>query len=394
MPIFSWFRTSNHKGELEEAQFKIARLTENLNKSESDKNMILADRNRILVALSNLNEGVIAVNTSKQVTIFNKAAERLTGFMSSEVINKPIDQLIKLFDGNNELNFMHYCPVTNANIEGIIFQKTNLTMKGRLESHINLTSIQVRQEGDANLGCILTFSDYTKESHLESMKTDFVSMAAHELRTPLTSIKGYLSVFLTENKDKLSEDQSSLLNNMQTATDQLTGLVENLLSVSRIERGVLNVSLEDVDWITIVENAVSIQSDSAKQRQIELAFTKPTEALPKIKVDKIRINEVLNNLIANAIKYTEPSGKITVWIENKSSDIITHISDTGHGIPKEAIPNLFNKFFRISGALEQGTKGTGLGLYITKSLVEMMHGKIWVESELNKGSTFSFSLPI
>ena len=113
-----------------------------------------------------------------------------------------------------------------------------------------------------------------------------------------------------------------------------------------------------------------------------------------VQVDILRMKEVLNNLISNAITYTETGGKVNVLLEKKDQSVITHVHDTGQGIPKEAIPHLFTKFFRVWGKLEMGSKGTGLGLFITKSIIEMHQGTIWVESELHKGSTFSFSLPL
>ncbi|MBI4040073.1 PAS domain-containing sensor histidine kinase [Candidatus Daviesbacteria bacterium] len=252
----------------------------------------------------------------------------------------------------------------------------------------------IKEGAKSNLGSIITIHDVSEEHELETMKMDFVSMAAHELRTPLTSIKGYLSVFINENKDKFDNDQMMFLNRINISAEQLTGLIENLLNVSRIERGVVTLNPEQVNWAENLQAVVNEFKNRAEEKRIDLSFTPATVPLPTIKVDKIRINEVLGNLLSNAIAYTQPGGKVIVWAESDGKNIATHIKDTGEGIPKEAIPHLFTKFFRVSGVLEQGSKGTGLGLYISKSIIEMHHGKIWVESELGKGSTFSFSLPI
>ncbi len=144
----------------------------------------------------------------------------------------------------------------------------------------------------------------------------------------------------------------------------------------------------------MIKGVVNTFSDTAKEKNLDLLFISSNQNIPSIKVDKARISEVLSNLISNAIKYTEPWGQIKIWSEISQTDLITHVKDSGHGITPEAIPQLFNKFFRVSGTLEKGSQGTGLGLYIAKSLVQMHHGKIWVQSEINKGSTFSFSLPL
>lgn len=391
LSIFSFFKKESQTSL---QSIELAKIRSDLTKAQTDKNFILAERNRLLVALSNLNEGIIALDLNRRITIFNKGAEILSGFKTEEVLGKPIDSVIKFSDQGNELTFLNYCPFRSSDFEGIIFQKENLKLVGKKTSFVDLTTGQVKKDSGVDLGCILMLTDVSQKHHLETMKTDFISMAAHELRTPLTSIKGYLSVFLQENKDKLTPDQKSLLDRLTLATEQLNSLVENLLSVSRIDRGVLNMNLETVDWVKMLKQATITFSDTVKEKQILLEFVPPTQNIPLIKVDKTRINEVLTNLLTNAIKYTEPGGKITIWAEVLDSEVITHISDTGHGIPKELLPQLFNKFFRVSGALEQGTKGTGLGLYIAKSLVDMHHGRIWVESELGKGSTFSFALPI
>lgn len=239
-----------------------------------------------------------------------------------------------------------------------------------------------------------TRHDIIRDSNLEKMKVEFVSMAAHELRTPLTSIRGYLAVFMEENKDKFDNTQKMFLHRINIAVQQLMGLTENLLNASRIERGVFSISTETVDWASNVAEVVDEFSDQARDKKIELVFTKPQNQSYFVKADKIRINEVLSNLLSNALSYTKKGGKISVEIEQKDQEVITSVKDTGVGIPKSALPHLFTKFFRANGSATQGIKGTGLGLYISKAIVERHGGRIWVESEAGKGSTFSFSLPV
>ncbi len=171
-------------------------------------------------------------------------------------------------------------------------------------------------------------------------------------------------------------------------------LVENLVSISRIERGTLTVKEDNIKWIENVRSIVLEMMVQAKDKNINLHFDEADGVEIELNADKFRINEVLSNLLSNAINYTDPGGEVAVWIEKNDTEIVTHIKDTGEGIPQDAISHLFTKFFRVSGKLEQGSKGTGLGLYIAKSIIEMHQGKIWVESEFGKGSTFSFSLPL
>ena len=225
------------------------------------------------------------------------------------------------------------------------------------------------------------------------MKLDFVSMAAHELRTPLTSIRGYLSVLQEELGTILDKEQRSFLDKAFISSSQLAALVENLLSVSRIERGALRIEVEPADWEPIVHEAVNNFDPQSKEKDIKISIKFQEKKLPKVLVDKFRISEVLSNLIANAISYTHPGGNITISAIQKGKEVETSVADTGQGIPESAIPKLFTKFFRVSGVLEQGSKGTGLGLYISKAIVDMHGGKIWVKSALGKGSIFSFKIP-
>lgn len=358
--------------------------------------LISAERNKISVTLLSISDSVISVDLDKKVVIFNKAAEQLTNYKLSEVLGKPINQIIKILDNSTEVTPEIYCPISKDDFEGVVYSKKGLKLMGLngKQAFVDLNASQIKEGRDVNLGCILTLHDVSQEKQLDEMKVDFVSMAVHELRTPLTSIKGYLYIFLRDYKDSLDSTQNTLLSRINIATQRLVSLVENLLNVARIERGTMNLNLSTINWVENIEEIISEIIDQAKDKKIELNFIKPTESLPNINVDKFRINEVLINLLANAISYTSPEGKIIVWVEKTGNEVITHVKDSGQGIPKEALPHLFTKFFRVSGSLEQGSKGTGLGLFIAKSIVEIHKGKIWVESEFGKGSTFSFSIPL
>lgn len=385
--IFSLFR----KNPADDIKAELVKVHTMLQKAQQDLIFLQTQNQKLNLILENIPQGIISVDQNRTVSYLNQTAKRLTG-LGHEALGQPLDSAIQFKDKENTLTFWHFCPV-RENYQGVIFQGQNLKIIGKIESSVNLITTQIQEAGLPPV-FILTLQDISQEKSLEEMKFDFVSLAAHELRTPLTSIKGYLSVFMDENKNSLKPEQLQLLNQALQASEQLNSLVENLLSVSRIERGVLAVNLEPVDWASFIKDQVNLFIERAKEKEITLEFITPAPALPQIKVDKLRIAEVMGNLLSNAIKYTEAGGQIKVWAESKGSEVVTHVRDSGHGIPPEAQSQLFNKFFRVSGPLEGGTKGTGLGLYITKQLLEMHHGKIWVTSEVGKGSDFSFSLPI
>lgn len=365
-------------------------------KLEQDKSIISAEKNKLEVTLSSIADAVIAVDWQRKVIIFNKASENLLGIRGIDLIGKPIDQVITLFEKNDELSTDIYCPINKSTTESVVFSRKNLkliSITGKTV-FVNLSMGHIKEGAKANVGGILSLHDTTREKELEEMKLDFVSMAAHELRTPLTSIRGYLSLLIDEAEQSFTKDQQLYLSRINLSSEQLIALVENILNVSRIERGVLSIELKPVNWIEVIEGAISTLNDRAKEREISLSFRQPEKLNSPVNADKFRISQVLTNLLANAINYTQSGGRVEVWTEQKEDEIITHIKDNGQGIPKEAMPHLFTKFFRVSGKLEQGSKGTGLGLYISKAIVESHKGRIWVESEIGKGSIFSFSLPI
>lgn len=388
------------KNILEENAKLLVRRDMDLRKSneelEQEKQTIAAERNKLSIILSGISDAVIALDLEGKITTFNKAAEKITGLTAQQVLNQPISVVIKIFDKEVEIPQTTYAPILKDQFEGILFnkQEVRIVSTAGKETTGNIITGQIKEGISANLGCIVTIHDLTEEKMLEKMKLDFVAMAAHELRTPLTSIKGYLSVFIQENKQQFNADQNMLISKASDATNQLGALIENLLNISQIERNTMTVASEPADWVAVARQTTNEFMMRAVEKKIALKFVEPTQPIPPIKIDKLRVNEVLSNLLANAIMFTAPGGEVQVVIKQENNTVITQVIDTGKGIPAEALPHLFTKFFRVSGVLEDYSKGTGLGLYISKSIIDLHHGKIWVESQLGKGSTFNFSLPL
>lgn len=355
---------------------------------EQDKNISSAEKNRLSMILSAVLDGIIAVDFSSNVVLANKSAEYITGFRIEEMQGKPLDQFIRIFNDKEELP-----PKTYLKSQ-VLNQSLKLVGRDGKQVNINLLASPIPEGVQTNLSSILILHDLTHETEIERMKLDFVSMASHELRTPLTSIIGYLSVFISENKDKLNKDQFDLLTHSLVSSQQLLGLVQNLLNVNKIEKDQLSVSAYPIDYQAVLSKANEDLQNQAKLKNITLTLTSPQAPLPKVLADPVGVAEVINNLVANAINYTSSGGQVTISTSTTPQEITTTISDTGVGIPKEAIPHLFTKFFRVSNDLQQGNKGTGLGLFISKSIITKLNGKIWVDSEVGKGSNFHFSLPV
>lgn len=377
--------------ELEDVSRSFNSLVEDLAKKfqelEKDKDAISAERNKIDAVLSSVIDGIIALDFNKNVVFINTSAEQLTGYLRGEVEGRPLEKFIHLSSDSEEISAKTYCQVS-------FNQPVRMIGKDGKVAKINLSTSTVQTSVQTNLGCILILHDLSKEEELEQMKLDFVSMASHELKTPLTSIIGYLSVFIGENKNKIAKGELDLLQKSLISSQQLLTLVQNLLNVNKIEKEQLSVSPQSLEYIPVLSKAVTDLQSQATQKNIVLTLHQNESELPKVLADPIRISEVITNLVANAINYTNAGGRVDVYIQISPNEVTTTIQDSGIGIPKEAIPHLFSKFFRVSNKSQQASKGTGLGLYITKSIITKLNGRIWVESEEGKGSKFSFTLPI
>ncbi|MEW6097497.1 MAG: ATP-binding protein [bacterium] len=223
---------------------------------------------------------------------------------------------------------------------------------------------------------------------LTQAQSEFVSIASHELRTPLTAIKGYISLLMQEDIDITREKQFDFLHRMDTQTNHMIKLINDLLSLSRMESGWFGIYRDVIDIHAMVESVVTNLKPSTTIHQFKIDF--PTD-FPLIIGDKDRLEEVFTNLIENGIRYSPKGGEIIINGEVEGDEVKISIQDQGDGIPEEHLPHIFEKFHKME---PHRPGSTGLGLSITKGIVEAHGGKIWVESAIGTGSKFIFTLPI
>jgi signal transduction histidine kinase len=236
---------------------------------------------------------------------------------------------------------------------------------------------------------------------IDSMKSEFVSVASHELRTPLAAIKNAVQLMLSGKTGEVNENQKKFLSMAERNIDRLTNILNDLLNLSRIESGKIELKFENIDSKNIIELTASSLRPHADVKSIQIEAEIP-ESLPAIYGDKEKIEQILTNLIGNAIKFTPDGGKIIISAKPLSHDqedgygdmVALSVKDTGIGIPAEHLDAIFEKFHQVEGSLHRSVSGTGLGLAIAKGLVEAHQGKILVESDVGKGSTFTFTLPV
>lgn len=227
----------------------------------------------------------------------------------------------------------------------------------------------------------------------EKLRKEFVALTAHQLFTPLSIIRGFISLLHSGDLGKIPPKQKGPVSEIYENTKKMIHLVSELLSVSRLEREKLPMEIREINILNLIQKSVSMMKPQAEAKKLYLRFKKPAQEIPKIKLDPDKIEQVLYSLIDNGIKYTKEGGvEVGVKRENNKA-IVVSVSDTGVGIPSEYEDRLFQPFFRGKNILELDKKGTGLGLFISKTLVEKHGGKIWAKSQEGKGSTFYFSLP-
>ena len=228
----------------------------------------------------------------------------------------------------------------------------------------------------------------------DQLKSEFVAVASHELLTPTAAMEGYLSMILDEGLGKVDKQARTYLETVYAESKRLATLVKDLLNVSRIERGKIMVNVSPLSLSDVIMQTLAALKFRAEERNITLSFEKPATNLPNVMADADKLTEVLMNLIGNAIKYTREGGTATITVHHEKQFVIVDVADNGIGMKPEDVTHLFSKFFRASNSDQTGQGGTGLGLYITKNVIELMGGTITVKSEVDKGSTFTFSLPV
>lgn len=359
--------------------------------SESQTSVVSAEAGRLRNVINSITDGVVALDKNAHIILFNKAAAKITGFSFEEAAGKAASQILPLLRGNTLIINDWLETVAGADIQAKRFEGVRLKTKDGKTRAIDAETLY--QGADPNgIRTLITFHDRTEEQEVEDMKLDFVALAAHELRTPITVIRGYIEILESELGDKLGEEHREFMRKLSISASQLSGFINNILHVSRIEHGDLNFKLEPADWVSLIKNVCHELAQKASVQGKALKLNLPDE-LPEVGVDRMSIVEVITNLIDNAIKYSDRGTKITVAVRQEGETIETAITDQGAGIPENAIDKLFTKFYR-SHRTRDSHRGTGLGLYMSKSIVEAHGGSIWVRSQPGEGSTFGFSLPI
>jgi two-component system phosphate regulon sensor histidine kinase PhoR len=350
---------------------------------------ISKEKDYLQTILKGMMEGVLVVDGRGRILMVNDALRNLLSF-SSDVADKMPLEVIR----NAELE----AAITSVVREGKNkVLELNVTVPGGRILEVNVVGIlpssnSTGADGEGVRGAIAVFHDITRLKELEIIRQDFVANVSHELRTPLTTIKGYAETLL---EGALKEEVAfQFVQVIKRHTDRLTKIVEDLLMLSKIESKEFQLKIEFVSLPDFINDVIDFVKEAAEKKEISISQSKITSS-QAVGADRNYLEQIFINLLDNAIKYTHEGGKVTISaIEKDKREIQFSIEDDGMGIPREDIPRIFERFYRVDKGRSQELGGTGLGLSIVKHLVQAHGGRVWVESQLGEGSTFYFTLPI
>lgn len=346
-------------------------------------NQVEDDRNKLAAIIDQSVDGILVTNAKQIIEIWNPALENLTGLNSSDILNHTVDEARSMIE---ILERYQHDTITELKI---VNRKTNQP----LWLGIAYAPIISNRE---TTGYVAIVRDISRQKELEKSKNEFISTASHELRSPITAIVGYLSMLKRGDAGQvINKQQAFFVDKAYQNAKRMVMLIEDLLTTTRMETGQARYQIEPIDILDVIEGIISDLRFKAEEKEITIVVDRKShhQAL----ADRDGIHQVLTNLINNAIKYTPNRGKVEIGFQSKRIDgqprLLICIRDTGVGIADHDRERIFDKFTRIDNPLSVSAGGTGLGLYITKSILDQLNGMIWLESQKDKGTTFYVSLP-
>lgn len=395
-------RLANQNEELLKTKAAMTNLLEDM---EEEKENLSETNAKNEAVFSSIGDCVVATDEKGIIVKINHATEKKLGWLSSEIIGKHYIEALPLLDENGKLipaekRKINIVLKTGQKIITSLSSAAHYYMKkdgSKFPAAVSTTPIML---GEKIIGAIAVFRDITHDKQIDLAKSEFVSLASHQLRTPLSTINWYVEMLLSEDAGEINEEQEKFLKEIYRGSKRMVELVNALLNVSRLELGTFSIEPEPTDMMALAAEVIQELLPQVKSKELTInslcqknGTTCPI--LPPINADPKLMRIVFQNLLTNAVKYTPAKGNINFSLkqDDKTKELHFEVSDSGIGIPREAQNKIFTKLFRADNARETDADGTGLGLYIVKSIVEESGGKIWFESIPGKGTTFYLTLP-
>lgn len=369
-------RSDDEIGQLGETfNFLIQRLKEALSENEQE-------REKLEAIVSHMSDGVIAVDSEKRILLMNPAARLLLG-STDDPVGEAIDSLLILEEE----------PERREELErsSRLIPGRELYFKGPEGRTLRGYASPIRAESH-NEGQVIVLRDITEEERQEQARRDFVANVSHEIRTPLTTIKSYLEA-LADGAEEEPSLRSRFLQVIQNETERMVRMVADLLQLSRLDAGKMQWNFQHTDLVRMLDDVVDRFTFQCGQREISMYVEVPSH-LPLVHGDPDKLDQVLDNLVTNAIKHTPEKGSIRLTAAQNGDVVEVRVTDTGSGIPPKDLPRIFERFYRVDKARSRKYGGTGLGLSIAKQIIEAHGGDIWIESLVGEGTTVTFTLPV
>jgi PAS domain S-box-containing protein len=358
------------------------------------------------ILIRSISEGIIATDKDNRINLINPAAAEITGWSIEEARNMDVHTVLNLRqEGGQELsNNAHPFKIALSKKQPISSTAELLDRKNNIKTLSVVVSPIITSGNKGPSGLVAVISDISSSRAEEQKRAEFISTASHEMRTPVAAIEGYLALALNENVSTIDAKAREFLEKAHSSTQHLGKLFQDLLTSAKAEDGRLVSHPLVVEMGEFLEQVTDSLKFSAEKKCLELDFiigfdnsekqasNKVIKPLYYVYVDPDRLREVITNLFDNAVKYT-PEGKISIGLTGNQEYAQFYIKDTGVGIPKADVPHMFQKFYRVDNSATRTIGGTGLGLFISRKIIEIYKGRIWVESEQGKGSTFYINLP-
>ncbi len=371
---------------------------------------------KLAVTLNSIGDAVMATDDEGRVTLLNPLAEQLTGWTQAEAAGRPVEEIFRII--NQETRQPSTIPVKETLAHGTIQGLANHTLliarDGR-EYAIADSCAPIRNRDGEVVGAVLVFRDVTEQMEMEiglekaheelkeltcelkraaRAKSEFLANMSHELRTPLNSINGFSEVLYDETFGPLNEKQRKYVNNILTSGKHLLLLINQILDMAKVEAGKMNLALSSLPMKSLLSDISLLVADMVGKKELQMVLD-IADDLPNIEADELKVKQIIYNLLSNAVKFTPAGGKIGMGAKKVGSGIEVVVWDTGVGIASENMEKIFEGFFRVDTPYSRVTEGTGLGLPLSKKLVELHGGKFSVESEgLNKGVSVRFTLSV
>lgn len=362
------------------------------------------------IILNAIEDGVVVIDAHKTIRLFNPAASRLTGWPQDEALGLNYTSVLKLVDEKGQPYSDFSSPFMRTMQSAKTVRDNNAALLSRSDKQlsVNLGVSPLFDKQHQVSGVVGIFRDVSEERQEERQRAEFISTASHEMRTPVAAIEGYLALAMNDKVSQIDFKARAYLEKAHESTQHLGRLFQDLLTSARAEDGRLSNHPIVVDMAPYLEKLTDDLRFAAEKKGLSLEYIIGTDEsiidasaegsrrivtpLYYVQVDPDRMREVITNLYDNAVKFTD-TGKISIGLTGNQEVVQIYVRDTGPGIPPEDIPHLFQKFYRVDSSATRTIGGTGLGLFISRKIVELYSGRVWAESTVGKGSTFFINLP-